>query len=62
MIRYTYSITIEIENEQCYAFSNDLPGVYGVGASIEEAKISILEAFRLHALESKKPRSPISER
>jgi predicted RNase H-like HicB family nuclease len=34
MTHYTYSITIEREKKQYYAYSEDLPGVYGVGASI----------------------------
>ena len=54
MTHYTYPITIEREKKQYYAYSEDLPGVYGVGASIEEAKTSILEAIRLYILECKK--------
>jgi len=54
MTHYTYPITIEREKKQYYAYSEDLPGVYGVGASIEEAKASILEAIRLYILECKK--------
>ncbi len=38
MTYYTYPITIEKEDGQCYAYSEDLPGVYGLGDSIEEAK------------------------
>jgi predicted RNase H-like HicB family nuclease len=54
MTHYTYPITIEREKKQYYAYSEDLPGVYGVGASIEEAKSSILEAIRLYILQCKK--------
>jgi predicted RNase H-like HicB family nuclease len=54
MTHYTYPITIEREKKQYYAYSEDLPGVYGVGASIEEAKTSILEAIRLYILQCKK--------
>jgi predicted RNase H-like HicB family nuclease len=54
MTHYTYPITIEREKKRYYAYSEDLPGVYGVGASIEEAKTSILEAIRLYILECKK--------
>jgi predicted RNase H-like HicB family nuclease len=38
MTYYTYPITIEKEEGQYYAYSEDLPGVYGIGDSIEEAK------------------------
>ncbi len=34
MTYYTYPITIEKEDGQCYAYSEDLPGVYGLGDSI----------------------------
>jgi predicted RNase H-like HicB family nuclease len=54
MTHYTYPITIEREGKQYYAYSEDLPGVYGIGASIEAAKTSILEAIRLYILECKK--------
>jgi predicted RNase H-like HicB family nuclease len=50
MTRDTYSITIEREDELYYAFSEDLGGVYGIGASIGEARTSILEAIRLYLL------------
>jgi predicted RNase H-like HicB family nuclease len=46
----TYSVTIKRENKQYYAYSEDLPGVYGVGASVEEAESSVLEAIRLYLL------------
>ena len=55
MTHYPYSIAVERENKQYYAYNEDLPGVYGVGESMEEAKISIFEAFRLHTLEANKP-------
>ena len=55
MTHYTYPITIEREKKQYYAYSEDLPGVYGVGASIEEAKSSILEAIRIYILQCKTP-------
>jgi predicted RNase H-like HicB family nuclease len=48
MTHYAYPITIEREKKQYYAYSDDLPGVYGVGASIEDAETSILEAILLH--------------
>jgi predicted RNase H-like HicB family nuclease len=50
MTRDTHSITIEREDELYYAFRQDLPGVYGVGASVSEAKKSVLEAIRLYLL------------
>jgi predicted RNase H-like HicB family nuclease len=54
MTHYTYPITIEKEGKQYYAYSEDLPGVYGTGASLDEAKI--LDAIRLYVLQSKQHR------
>jgi predicted RNase H-like HicB family nuclease len=54
MTHYTYPITIEREGKQYYAYSEELPGVYGVGSSIDEAKSSILEAIGLYILQCKK--------
>ena len=45
---YTYPITVEREGRTYYAYSEDFPGVYGLGKTIEEAKKSILEAMRLY--------------
>lgn len=59
MTHYTYPISIEKEGEQYYAYSEDLPGVYGLGDSIEEAKISMLDGIRLYILECKKDGKPI---
>jgi len=50
---YTYPISIEKEDGQYYAYSEDLPGVYGLRDSIEEAKTSMLEGIRLYILECK---------
>ncbi len=59
MTHYTYPISIEKEDGQYYAYSEDLPGVYGLGDSIEAAKISMLEGIRLYILECKKDGKPI---
>jgi predicted RNase H-like HicB family nuclease len=59
MTHYTYPITIEKEGKQYYAYSEDLPGVYGTGASIEAAKSSILEAIRIYILQCKKTGRPV---
>jgi predicted RNase H-like HicB family nuclease len=48
MEMYTYPITVEREGLKYYAYSEDFPGVYGLGNSIEEAKASILESMRLY--------------
>jgi len=56
---YTYPISIEKEDRQYYAYSDDLPGVYGLGDSIEEAKTNMLEGIRLYILECKKDGKPI---
>jgi len=54
MTYYTYPITIEREDGQYYAYSEDLPGVYGLGDSIDAAKTSMLEGIRLYIEECKK--------
>ncbi len=59
MTHYTYPISIEKEEGQYYAYSEDLPGVFGLGDSIEEAKTSMLEGIRLYILECKKDGKPI---
>ena len=59
MTYYTYPITIEKEDGQYYAYSDDLPGVYGLGDSIDEAKASILEGIRLYIEECRKDGKPI---
>ena len=45
---YSYSVTIEREGKQYYAYSESFPGVYGLGSSLEKAKLSILKAMQLH--------------
>jgi predicted RNase H-like HicB family nuclease len=47
MTLYSYPIRIEKEGKQYYAYSDDFPGVYGLGKTVEKAKRSILEAMRL---------------
>ena len=59
MTYYTYPITIEKEEGQYYAYSEDLPGVYGIGGSIDTAKLSMLEGIRLYIEECKKNGRPI---
>jgi predicted RNase H-like HicB family nuclease len=59
MTYYTYPITIEKEDGQYYAYSEDLPGVYGAGDSIDTAKLSMLEGIRLYIEECKKDGRPI---
>lgn len=44
----TYPITVEREGRSYYAYSEDFPGVYGIGKTIEEAKTSLLEAMRIY--------------
>jgi predicted RNase H-like HicB family nuclease len=44
---------------QYYAYSEDLPGVYGLGDSIDAAKSSMLEGIRLSIEECKKDGKPI---
>jgi predicted RNase H-like HicB family nuclease len=48
MTYYTNPIAIEKEDGQYYAFSEDLPGVFGLGYSIDDAKSTMLEGIRLY--------------
>jgi predicted RNase H-like HicB family nuclease len=48
MALHTYPITIEREGKQYYAYSDDFPGVYGLGSSVEAAKKSILRSLQLY--------------
>lgn len=48
MQAYTYPITVRKEGRKYYATSEDFPGVYGLGKTIEGAKAGILEAMRLY--------------
>jgi len=50
MTHYTFPISIEREDGQYYAYSEDLPGVYGSGDTAEEARASMLEGIRLYLL------------
>ena len=62
MTLYSYPITVEREGKRYYAYSDDFPGVYGLGKSIEQAKKSILEAMRLYATAIAKPAKPASSK
>lgn len=53
MTLYTYPITIEKEGGHYYAYSEDFPGVYGLGKTMEAAKRSILKATRLSIAHSR---------
>ena len=59
MTLYSYPITIEKEGKQYYAYSEDFPGVYGIGRAIEAAKKSILQAMRLHIEHCRKKRKRV---
>ena len=56
---YTYPITVEREGRKYYAYSEDFPGVYGLGKTIDEAKASILESMRLYIEECRATHRPI---
>jgi predicted RNase H-like HicB family nuclease len=56
---YTYPITVEREGRKYWAYSEDFPGVYGLGNSIEEAKASILESMRLYIEECRAAHRPV---
>jgi predicted RNase H-like HicB family nuclease len=59
MTLHSYPIKIEKEGKHYYAYSEDFPGVYGTGKSVEAAKKSILEAMRLYIEQCRKARKPI---
>ena len=59
MTLYSYPITIEREGKQYYAYSEDFPGVYGLGQTIEEARRSILKAMTLYINRCRKARKPV---
>jgi predicted RNase H-like HicB family nuclease len=59
MEMYTYPITVEREGRKYWAYSEDFPGVYGLGNSIEEAKASILKSMRLYIEECCASHRPI---
>ncbi len=59
MTLYSYPITIEKEGKQYYAYSDDFPGVYGLGKTVENAKRSILEAMHLYIEQCRKNRKPL---
>jgi predicted RNase H-like HicB family nuclease len=59
MTLHSYPITIEKEGRKYYAYSEDFPGVYGLGRSIEEAKESILRAMKLYLENCRKRRKPL---
>jgi len=56
---YTYPVTVEREGRTYYAYSEDFPGVYGMGKTIEEAKKSILEAMRIYIRKCRARRKPV---
>jgi predicted RNase H-like HicB family nuclease len=59
METYTYPIVVRKEGRKYYAYSDEFPGVYGLGKTIEEAKASILEAMRLYIRECRAHRRPV---
>ena len=58
MTLYGNPITIEKEGKQYYAYSDDFPGVYGLGRTMEAAKRSILEGMRIYIEQCRKSRKP----
>jgi predicted RNase H-like HicB family nuclease len=49
-------VTVERDDRQYFAYFEDLPGVHGLGSSIDQAKRSLVEAIGLRALQIKKTR------
>ena len=56
---YTYPITVERAGRKYWAYSEDFPGVYGLGNSIEAAKASILASMRLYIEECRASNKPV---
>ena len=56
---FTYPITVEREGRKYWAYSEDFPGVYGLGNSIDEAKASILDSMSLYIEECRARHRPI---
>jgi predicted RNase H-like HicB family nuclease len=59
MEMYTYPVTVEREGRKYWAYSEDFPGVYGLGNSVEEAKTNVLEAMRLYIEECRASHRPV---
>jgi predicted RNase H-like HicB family nuclease len=59
MTLYSYPITIEREGKQYYAYSEDFPGVYGLGHTFEEAKESILKGMRSYITRCRRTHKPV---
>jgi predicted RNase H-like HicB family nuclease len=49
--KYTYPIIVRKEGRKYYAYSEDFPGVYGLGKTIDEARASIMDAMRIYIRE-----------
>jgi predicted RNase H-like HicB family nuclease len=60
MTHYTYPISIEKQDAQYYAYSEDLPGVYGYGESLEEAKRSMFTGIRGYIEDCVKDGRPVA--
>ena len=56
---FTYPIAVEREGRTYYDYSEDFPGEYGIGKTIDEAKTSILEARRIYIRECSARRKPV---
>ena len=54
MTLYSYPIAIEKEGKQYYPYSDDFPGVYGLGKTMKAAKRSIFEAMHLYTTYSRR--------
>jgi predicted RNase H-like HicB family nuclease len=52
----SYPITIEREGKHYYAYSEDFPGVYGLGKTIEDATHSIIKGMQLYITRFRKAR------
>ena len=59
MAAYVFPITFEHECKQYYTYSQDFPGVYGLGETVVEANKSILRVMRLYNAHYRKTRKQV---
>ena len=55
----TYPITVKRESGAFYAYSEDFPGVYGLGKSIDGAKTSLLDGMKIYIEECRRQPRPV---
>lgn len=59
MTPHNYAIKLEKERGHYYAYSEDFPGVYGIGTTFDEAKRSLIEAMGLYVEHCRADSKPV---